>query len=150
MARVALGPAGDAAADAGLGWVDGPVVHRVVGVDAPAEQVAVELLQRLAVAAGDLEMRDAIGHAPRLRRPQRSCSYTRHVLTMRPFIARSPRFMPRLVSRIHPASPCCIRECSAASKWARNSAGPAPVCWNSGLTPRKPTRTWSTIRLRRR
>src|SRR4051812_7022261 len=65
---VALGPAGDAAADPGAVGVrvalalDRPVLHGVVGVDGPAEQLGVVALQRLAVLADDLEVHDGMAH----------------------------------------------------------------------------------------
>src|SRR6185295_6185451 len=66
---VALRALADAAADADVAVgglvvlaVDHPVVHRVVAVDLPAEQLAVVLLQLLAVLADDLEVHDCLAH----------------------------------------------------------------------------------------
>src|SRR6185437_5501901 len=66
---VALRALADAAADAHVAVgglvvlaVDHPVVHRVVAVDLPAEQLAVVLLQLLAVLADDLEVHDCLAH----------------------------------------------------------------------------------------
>src|SRR5262249_19119257 len=52
----------DAAADPSVRAFDHAVPHRVVGVDLPAEEAAVEPAQLLAVLAGDLEPRHLVCH----------------------------------------------------------------------------------------
>src|SRR5262249_61121631 len=52
----------DPAADAAVRPLRHAVAHRVVGVDRPPEEVAVEPLELLAVLAQDLEPRDRVGH----------------------------------------------------------------------------------------
>src|SRR4051794_17861442 len=61
---VALLAGADAAADAGpvLGRGDHAVVHGVVGVDVPAEEVAVVALELLGVGANHLEVDDGVSH----------------------------------------------------------------------------------------
>jgi pimeloyl-ACP methyl ester carboxylesterase len=47
---------------AAAGRIDDAVVQRVIGVDVPAEQVGVELLQARGVLADDLEVNHGVGH----------------------------------------------------------------------------------------
>lgn len=54
--------AGDAAADSLPGVVNHTVVHRVAGVDFPAEHARIEVLEFFAVLAGDLEPSYGVGH----------------------------------------------------------------------------------------
>ena len=54
--------AANAAADTLAGVIDHAVVHRVVGVDLPAEYAGVEVLELLAIFACDLEPSDRVCH----------------------------------------------------------------------------------------
>jgi hypothetical protein len=68
MTLVAVGAAGDATADGGsfrrgvVLAVDHPVLHRIVRVDLPAEELGVVLLQLLAVLTDHLEVHDRLSH----------------------------------------------------------------------------------------
>ena len=55
-----------------------------------------------------------------------------------------------LVSRIQPISPHVCGVAEAMSKCSTYIFAATPVCWNCGLTPRKPTRTRSIVRPLRR
>ena len=69
-----VGAGGDAATDSralGVGVAltrDHPVVHRVVGVELPTEELAVVLLQLASVLTDDLEVNDRLSHALLLSR----------------------------------------------------------------------------------
>src|SRR5947209_17044528 len=65
VTRIALRPSSDAATNSGAlatVAVNHPVVHRVIGVDLPSEQVGVKGLQRCAVLTDDLEVHYWLSH----------------------------------------------------------------------------------------
>src|SRR5437660_870667 len=65
--QVRVGRAGDAAGHSRVGLVDQAVAQGVVGVDRPAEQVGVELLDFLGVSLGDdLPAHDRLAHGSSL------------------------------------------------------------------------------------
>jgi hypothetical protein len=64
--RLTVRASAHAAVDPVTAVVDNPVVHGIVGIHLPVEEVAVELLELLRVLSDDLEVDDRLPHFPLL------------------------------------------------------------------------------------
>src|SRR4051812_11496461 len=146
MTVVAVGPGGDAAADAHAVGVDvalachDAVVHRVGGIDLPSEQLAVEVLQYLSVLPDDLEVDDRLPHgaplltvdcrcAPSLSARRRAVNpdadpSSRCMDARRPGRVDPPRDRPfRTTARARPRA-ACLRPAPPAARADRRCGAP--------------------------